>query len=70
MTVSAGDYEPGYERQVKVTIQTLVERLREAREGSAEHRMIERQLEGVRNESELARLIMEEYEISGTIYLS
>ena len=48
-----------------VTMTELVARMNAARRGSAEHRMIVRQLIGVRDSSELAGLIMEEYEMRG-----
>ncbi len=49
-----------YAQQVEATIRRLIEYRNVAREGSAEHCMIERQLEGVRNESELAGMIYED----------
>jgi hypothetical protein len=69
MSCDMDDYPDGYERQLKITLRTLIERMNAAREGSAEHRLIERQLEGVRGESELAGLIMEGYDCSGVIDL-
>jgi hypothetical protein len=56
------------ERSLEATIRTLVYRLNDAREGSAEYRMIERQLIGLRN-SELGRLIIEDYEMSALVAL-
>jgi hypothetical protein len=40
----------------------LDRRLQAAREGSAEHRMILRQMEGIRHGSELGGLLMEEHD--------
>jgi len=44
----------------------LDRRLQAAREGSAEHQMILRQMEGIRHGSELGGLLMEEYD-SGSV---
>jgi len=49
--------------------QRLVYRLDDAREGSAEHKMIIRQLVGVRDSSELAGLIIEEFEMRAEVSL-
>jgi hypothetical protein len=49
--------------ELEAIIQRLVYRLDDAREGSAEHKMIIRQLVGVRDSSELAGLIIEEFEM-------
>jgi hypothetical protein len=56
-----------YELELENTIWRLIALLDAAREGSAEHRMILRQLAGVRNSSQLAGLIMEEYEMVGAV---
>ena len=70
MTDRNPDVQPDAdELELKATIKRMINRLDDAREGSAEHRMIERQLEGVRKSSELGSLIMEEYDLSGTIFL-
>jgi hypothetical protein len=49
------------EAELEITIEHLVERLYDAREGSASHRMVVRQLDGIRDRSQLAEQIMEEY---------
>lgn len=46
-------------------IRDLVERLQDVREDSAEQKMIERQLEGIRRGSELGGLLMQEYDMGG-----
>ena len=51
--------------ELEHTIWQLTQRLSAAREGSAEWRMIVRQLEGIRNSSELAGQILEEYDYWG-----
>jgi hypothetical protein len=51
-----------YELELENTIRRLIALLDAAREGSAEHRMILRQLACVRDSSQLAGQIMEEYE--------
>jgi hypothetical protein len=48
------------EETLEATIGQLVERMETAREGSAEWRMVVRQLDGLRR-SQLAEQIMEEY---------
>lgn len=53
------------ERELERIIEQLTLRLKLAREGSAEWRMIIRQLEGVRNGSLLAEQILEEYDYWG-----
>ena len=50
-------------------IRTLVRRLDAAREGSAEHRMVVRQLIGIRDFSELGGLIIEEFEMGAELFL-
>ena|SRR5215831_15266687 len=49
--------------KLEALIQELVYRLDDAREGSAEHRMLQRQLVGIRDgsEGELGCLIMEDF---------
>jgi hypothetical protein len=54
--------------ELESIVRTLAYRLREAREGSAERRMIERQLDGIRNGSELGGLIIEEFEMACLLY--
>ena len=49
------------EQELENIIATLAYRLSLAREGSAEYRMIVRQLDGIRDRSQLAEQIMEEY---------
>lgn len=49
------------EKELECTIENLVERLIIAREGSATWRMVVRQLDGIRDHSQLAEQIMEEY---------
>ncbi|HZD62101.1 MAG TPA: hypothetical protein VE200_04825 [Xanthobacteraceae bacterium] len=53
------------EKELERVIETLTERLAVAREGSAAHRMVVRQLEGVRNSSQLAEQILEEHDYWG-----
>ena len=54
------EYEPSPEDdELEATIRRLFYRLEDAREGSAEHRMIVRQLIGLREGSEVGRLIFE-----------
>jgi hypothetical protein len=50
-----------YELELENTIRRLIALMDAAREGSAEYRMIVRQLIGVRDSSELRGLIIEEY---------
>ena len=50
-----------YELELENTIRRLIALMDAAREGSAEYRMIVRQLIGVRDSSELPGLIIEEY---------
>jgi hypothetical protein len=54
-----------YERELEEVVRRLAYRLLEAREDSAEYRMIERQMEGIRHGSELGGLLMQEYDMSG-----
>jgi hypothetical protein len=49
------------ELDLENTIRQLMERKDAARDGSAEHRMVIRQLDGLRGTSLLAEQIMEEY---------
>ncbi len=49
-------------QQLEDTVRTLVQRYKAAREGSAEHRFVERQLQGIRAGSELGMLIIEDFE--------
>jgi hypothetical protein len=49
------------ERELEATIRALIYRLDAARKGSAEHRMVLRQLDGLRDHSQLAEQILEEY---------
>lgn len=53
------------ELELEATIRRLVERLYEVRDGSAEYRMIERVLEGIRHGSELGGLLMQEVDAGG-----
>jgi hypothetical protein len=55
--------------ELEATIKQLVDRLDAVREGSAEYRMIIRQLTGLRDFSQLGGLIMEEYAMAGIIVL-
>jgi hypothetical protein len=50
------------EIELEEIITQLDARLREVREGSAAHKMILRQLDGIRHGSELGGLLMEEYD--------
>jgi hypothetical protein len=53
------------EKELERVIERLTDRLAAAREGSAAHRMVVRQLEGVRNSGKLAEQILEEYDYWG-----
>lgn len=55
---------PNYVQELEDTIRRLIERKDAAFEGSAEYRMVIRQLKGLRN-SQLAAEIMEEYDYWG-----
>ena len=60
------EYEPSPEDdELEATITRLFHRLENAREGSAEHKMITRQLIGLREGSEVGRLIFEEFSMRG-----
>jgi hypothetical protein len=66
------DYDPeavkdAEELELEATIKRLVDRLDDARKGSAEYKMIIRQLQGMRDGSQLGRLIMEEYAMRGEV---
>jgi hypothetical protein len=52
------------DNELESVIKRLIARLREVREDSAEHRMIVRQLVGLRDFSELGGLIIEDCELS------
>jgi hypothetical protein len=49
------------EQELENPVERLVERLHTDREGSAAWRMVVRQLDGLRDHSQLAEQIMEEY---------
>ena len=53
------------EEALEATIRQLIERKDAAVEGSAEYRMVIRQLKGLRDSRELAGPIMEEYDYWG-----
>jgi hypothetical protein len=55
--------------ELEATIKRLVDRLDEVREGSAEHRMIIRQLVGLRDFSEVGGLIIQDYEMIARLAL-
>ena len=57
------------EEGLEATIKTLVDRLNDAREDSAEYKTIIRQLVGIRDFSQLGGLIIEEYEMSALLAL-
>jgi hypothetical protein len=57
------------DEELEAIIARLVNRLDAAREGSAEYRLIERQLVGLRDGSELGGLIIEEYDMVGRLAL-
>ena len=68
--MTATQYDPDAPRsaeelELQDIIRQLAYQLRDAREGSAEYKMIERQMEGIRRGSELGGLLMEEYDLSG-----
>ena len=48
-------------------VSDLAYRLRQSREGSAEYRLLYRQLDGIRRGSQLGALIVEEYQITSKI---
>ena len=49
------------DNELEATIGRLFDRLEDAREGSAEYRMIVRQLRGLQEGSQIGRLIFEEF---------
>ena len=51
--------------ELEDTIRQLFYRLDDAREGSAEYKMIVRQLNGLRRGSQIGGLIFEEFEMAG-----
>jgi hypothetical protein len=53
------------EQELERLAYQLTARLAAAREGSAERRMVVRQLEGLRNRGKLAEMILEEYDYWG-----
>ena len=53
-------------RQLEKLLAQVIERRDAAREDSAKHKMILRQMEGIRHGSELGGLLMEEYD-SGSV---
>jgi hypothetical protein len=53
------------EHELEAIVARLAYQLEDAREGSAEYKMIERQMDGIRHGSELGGLLMEEYDIGG-----
>jgi hypothetical protein len=55
--------------ELEDTIRQLFYRLKDAREGSAEYKMIVRQLRGLREGSEVGRLIFEEFSMSGAGFI-
>ena len=59
------EYVPTPEDDELEAIGSLFHRMNAAREGSAEHRMIVRQLIGLRKSSEIACLIFEEFSMKG-----
>ena len=54
------------EREIETIVLQLADRLLDVREGSAAEKMILRQLDGIRHSSEVAALIMEEYDAGST----
>jgi hypothetical protein len=63
------DYDPNHptdeDLELEATINRVMDRVGDVREGSAEYRMIVRQLIGLREGSQLGRLIFEEFTMSG-----
>jgi CO dehydrogenase/acetyl-CoA synthase gamma subunit (corrinoid Fe-S protein) len=55
------------EDQIKTAIRQLIARRKAVRKGSAEDRMIDRQLIGIRDSSELADLIMQDFQMSALV---
>ena len=56
------------ELELEEVVRQLADRLDHAREGSAEYKMILRQMDGIRHGSELGGLLMEEYDIGATAW--
>jgi hypothetical protein len=54
-----------HEIELEEVVRQLAYWLRQAREDSAEYKMIVRQMEGIRHGSELGGLLMEEYDCGG-----
>jgi hypothetical protein len=68
--MTATHYDPDLpksaeELELEEIIKRLAHQLYEADEDSAEYRMIERQMEGIRHGSELGGLLMQEYDMGG-----
>ena len=60
------EYEPSpVDDELEATIRQLFYRMDDTREGHAEHKMIVRQLIGLREGSEVGRLILEEFNMIG-----
>jgi hypothetical protein len=57
------------DEELEATIKQLIARKDAAREGSAEYRMIVRQLIGIREFSQLGRLIIEDFEMRAELFL-
>jgi len=55
------------EQQLEEIVADLAHRLRQARPGSPEYRMVERQVAGIKHGSELGCLIVEEYEMEARL---
>jgi hypothetical protein len=62
---SPDDPKTAEEIELGDILRRLAHRLEDAREDSAEYKMILRQMDGIRRCSELGGLLMEEYDISG-----
>lgn len=64
MTHDPDEPKTAEELELEQIIEELAYRLRQARWGSAEYRMIERQVAGIKHGSELGDLIVQEYEMA------
>jgi len=67
MTYNPDAPKTAEELELEAIVADLAYRLQHARWGSAEYRMIERQVRGVKRGSQLGCLIVEEYEMSALL---
>ena len=57
------------DEELEAFIHDLIERLGDMPEGSAEQRMIVRQLQGIKATSEFGSLVIEDYETSAKLFI-